>query len=222
MKSCKNLGLVGGWIIRHLVARGENPANIRIIDIRKPTRKDIHADQVLFVPGDIRDLESVRAAFNADWPAKSSTQGITVFHTIAVLRYYERHAAFVPRSSAINVDGTKNVVSVAQNTRDVEIFIYTSSGSILIQPTNFWIPPWKKHPTSFIQVISDDSPIPERQDGFISNYAYTKYLAEKIVIEAHDPGKGFRTGCLRPGSPIYGPGGDLCAGAYLLRERNPS
>ena len=98
MKSCKNLGLVGGWIIRHLVARGENPANICIIDIRKPTQKDIHADQVLFVPGDICDLESVRAAFNADWPAKSSTQGITVFHTIAVLRYYERHAAFASAS----------------------------------------------------------------------------------------------------------------------------
>jgi len=81
----------------------------------------------------------------------------------------------------------KNVVSVAQNTQDVEIFIYTSSGSIPIQRTNFWIPPWKKHPTSFVQVIGDE------------------YLAEMIAVEAHDPGKGFRTGCLTPGSPIYAP-----------------
>jgi len=44
---------------------GENPVNIRIIDIRKQTRKDIHTDEVRFVPGDIRDLESVRATFNA-------------------------------------------------------------------------------------------------------------------------------------------------------------
>ncbi|KAF8186636.1 hypothetical protein BJ912DRAFT_852128 [Pholiota molesta] len=215
-------GLVGGWIIRHLISRGENPVNIRIVDIRRPTRKDIHAEEVSFVAADIRDPELLRAAFNAEWPIASSIKGITVFHTVAILRYYERHASFVQRSSLVNVEGTKNVLSAAQSTPDVEIFIYTSSGSIPIQRTNFWIPPWRKHPKTIVQVIDDASPVPARQKDFISNYAYTKYLAEKLVLDAHSPEKGFRTGCLRPGSPIYGPGGDLCAGAYLLREQNPS
>ncbi|KAJ3515632.1 hypothetical protein NLJ89_g1638 [Agrocybe chaxingu] len=215
-------GLVGGWIIRHLIARGEDPKNIRIVDIRRPTRQDIHANQVDFISADVREPESLRTAFAAEWPEGSSTKkGITVFHTIALLRYYERHQSFIPRSSVVNVDGTANVLAAAKNA-GADIFIYTSSASIPIQRTNFWVYPWQTHPKTMVQIINDATSCPSRHDEFISNYAYTKHLAEDLVRQAHDPENDFRTGCLRPGSPIYGPGGDLCAGAYLLRSVNPS
>lgn len=190
-------------------------------------RKDLlsgKASEVGFMFADVCDLDSLRVAFKASWPDSSSNKKITVFHAVAEIRYYECHPFFLPRSFDINVTGTQNVLTTAKEF-DVDIFIYTSSGCIPIRRTNFWLRPWQRHPITSVQVVTDEScsPMTQRKhEDFCSNYAYTKYLAEGLVCEADSPGRGFRTGCLRPGNAIYGSGGDLNAGSYLDRESNPS
>ncbi|KAJ3515628.1 hypothetical protein NLJ89_g1636 [Agrocybe chaxingu] len=218
-------GFVGGWIVLHLLLRGENPKNIRIVDIRRRTRKDMLTGKALevgFVAADIQDLTSVREAFATRWPTGADTSdAITVIHTAAGLRYYERHPSLLARSAVLNVEGTRNVLFAAKEA-GVGIFIFTSSGSIPVRSTNFWFWPWQKRPETLIQIINDSSPLPKKQSEYFSNYAYTKFLAEKLVREADDPKKGFRTGCIRPGSGIYGSGGDLFVEAYLKSVKTPS
>ncbi|KAF5390142.1 hypothetical protein D9757_003765 [Collybiopsis confluens] len=36
-------GFLGGWIVQHLLKRGEPPSNIRIVDLRPPTRLDFQS-----------------------------------------------------------------------------------------------------------------------------------------------------------------------------------
>ncbi|KAJ3515640.1 hypothetical protein NLJ89_g1642 [Agrocybe chaxingu] len=177
------------------------------------------ATEVGFVAADIRDVNSVRAAFNASWPTENR-KGTTVIHSAAGMRYFERHESLVYRSAGLNIDGARNVLNVAQETPGVDIFLFTSSGSIPIPRTNFWGFPW--NPKGQVQVVHDLDPQLEKHEEFFSNYSYTKFLAETLVRKADNPKKGFRTGCLRPGSAIYGAGGDLMAGAYLKKGVNPS
>ncbi|KAH7919054.1 NAD(P)-binding protein [Leucogyrophana mollusca] len=220
-------GFLGGWIVLHLLMRGEDPRNIRIIDIRRPIRKDMlsgKAAQVPFVAADVRDADSLRAAFAVDWPSNSerSDKGITVFHTAASIRFYERHESLVPRSFAVNVDGTRNSLTVSRE-YGVDLFVFTSSASIPVRRTRHWIWPWQRHAETLVQIVNDTiSNVPRKHNDFFSNYAYTKSLAEELVRGSDSPGEGFRTGCLRPGNAIFGPGGDLVAGPYLARGTNPS
>ncbi|KAI0305162.1 NAD-P-binding protein [Multifurca ochricompacta] len=221
-------GFLGGWIVRHLLERGEHPKRIRVLDIRPPTRVAFH--QV-----DISDKERVETAFNAPWPSlsdpdewnheDSSSVEITVFHTAANIRFYERDPRLLHLSEKVNVEGTQNVLDAARAT-GVSILIYTSSGSVSIRRTRLWLWPWEKQPEFVVQTINDDdSRLPRRHEEMFSNYAASKIKAERLVRAADgtQSGRGqLRTGCLRPGNGIYGPGGDILCGAYLARRVNPS
>ena len=75
---------LAGWIVVHLLARGEDPKRIRIIDIRAPTRKDLTtgpAAEVAFHQADVSNAESVLAAFTAQWPEPRGDVPVTVFHS---------------------------------------------------------------------------------------------------------------------------------------------
>ena len=92
---------MGGWIILHLLARGEDPRRIRILDIRAPSRKEFVsgvARDVDFVQTDITDLASVEAAFAAPWTEGSAAleHGLTVFQGASLLRYIERAEFLLP------------------------------------------------------------------------------------------------------------------------------
>ncbi|KAI0047713.1 NAD-P-binding protein [Auriscalpium vulgare] len=219
-------GFLGGWIVRHLVERGEDPRRIRVLDIRAPTRPDLttgRAKDVDFRLVDVSDKEAVRAAFKAPWPAGEDAE-ITVFHTVANIRFYERHPRLLPLSDKVNVQGTQNVVDAAREI-GVSVLVYTSSGSISVRRTRFWLWPWQAQPEFFVQVFKDDAQIPQRHEDAFSNYAVSKAKGEKIVrgVDNTPSGGGvLRTGCVRPGNGIYGPGGDILAGAYLVRQTNPT
>ncbi|KAJ3515629.1 hypothetical protein NLJ89_g1632 [Agrocybe chaxingu] len=175
------------------------------------------AVDVGFVAVDIRDLNSVRYAFKESWPEGAATgKGVTVIHTAANLRFYERHEAFIRRSAMVNVEGTRNLLTASRET-GADIFIFTSSASIKIQPIHFWKLPFRRSTGNFVQTLNDSSPTPGRHEECWSNYGYTKILAENLVREADDPGKGFRTGCLQPGSVIFGPGGDFITSGFLKK-----
>jgi nucleoside-diphosphate-sugar epimerase len=228
-----------------LLERGEHPKQIRVLDIRAPTRPDLTtglAKDVDFRLVDISDREQVQAAFNAPWPLTATRERgrpspaveiaeteTTVFHTAANIRFYERDARLLPLSEKVNVEGTQNVLDAAR-AAGVNILIYTSSGSVSIRRARLWLWPWEKQPPAFsVQTIDDDDTrLPRRHEEMFSNYAASNLKAERLIRSAdqtplHSGKEGqLRTGCLRPGNGIYGTGGDILCGAYLARRVNPS
>lgn len=68
-------------------------------------------------------------------------------------------------------------------------------------------------------INDDDALLPKRHEDFFSNYAVTKREAERRVRAADKSTSGktvLRTGCIRPGNGVYGPGGDMLCGASLI------
>ncbi|TFK75496.1 NAD(P)-binding protein, partial [Pluteus cervinus] len=230
-------GFLGGWIVNQLLERGETPHHIRLVDLRPPLRKDLltgPARQTQFIPADVSSLPSLLQAFSAPWPTNVSLDTeITIFHTAANIRFFERHLDVLPLSTGVNVDGTKNVIEASKRI-GATVLVYTSSASVAIRRSQFFLWPWQKEPKHFVQIIDDkeekDNPVlPRKHEEYFSNYAVSKIAAEKYVREADrsptgsEKGLGLlRTGVLRPGNCIYGPRGDPLFGACLLRHINPT
>ena len=208
--------------------RGEDPRKIRVLDIRLPTRPDLQtgaAQRVAFLQVDISDATAVSEAFKAPWPDAEGELGVTVFHTAANIRFYERVARLLPRSLKVNHDGTLNVISASKEI-GANTLVYTSSASVSVRCSRFWLWPWEMRPAFFVQVYKDDETNQPKQGHLFSNYAVSKVLAENAVRAADksptNKSHTLRTGCIRPGNAVYGPGGDMTCGAYLLRKYNPT
>ena len=208
------------------MARGEDPKNIRILDIRAPTRTDLTqgpAKLAEFIRTDITDEESVTASFTKPWPSAASRDSdITVFCTAASIRYYEKHPALIPLSAKVNVTGFENVIK-GSLACGATILITTSSGSVGVKRTRFLLAPWESEPEFFTQVLRDNSKESARPHRtFFSNYGYTKMVGEARVLSADKSsgagGKVLRTGSIRPGNGVYGVGGDQLVEMYL---KNP-
>jgi nucleoside-diphosphate-sugar epimerase len=183
---------------------------------------------------DMTDGPALEAAFKAPWPTppnssrKQPETEITVFHTAANIRFYERHEEFFDRSTRVNVLGTQNVIN-ASHAAGATVLVYTSSGSVGVHSTRFLRWPWEDQPKRFVQVINDDDSIlPKEHMDFFSNYAASKIRAERLVRAADKTPTGergrelLRTGCIRPGNGVFGPRGDMLCGAYLVRKNNPT
>ncbi|KAI0431021.1 NAD(P)-binding protein [Xylaria sp. FL1042] len=217
-------GLVGGFIVLQLLERGTPPENVRIIDIRRPDRKDMlngPAAKVAFVKTDISSKTAVDAAFALRWPPKVAQLPLTVFHTAAIILASERSKYHYGFPEAINVIGTKNVLAAAQ-ANGASIFSSTSSGSISIRPVQPFLAPWRMVPRYFWQILdANDFNDPLRSpDEFFGNYPRSKALAERLVC-AEDR-RGFRTGCIRPANGVYGNLTDNTVGDPLNRAIFPT
>ncbi|KUI66722.1 Short-chain dehydrogenase/reductase family 42E member 1 [Cytospora mali] len=214
-------GLVGGDIVLHLLARGQPPSSIRIVDFSKPSRSDMldgPATKADYVKTDITDPTSVEAAFSKPWPSDVANLPLTVFHTAAVIRPGERSMLFWDRTRRVNVDGTQNVLAGAR-AAGADILVATSSASLSLRPVRFLIPPWRAHPDGWLQVCDErDFDRPQRPHGdYFANYAYSKAIAERTVCGANAP--GFRTGVIRPGMGIYGLPTDVICGPALREQK---
>lgn len=215
------LGLVGGWIVEHLILRGEDPQAIRIADLAAPRREHAVKKNILHVKTDITDKASVAQLFNQPWPSKVAKLPLTVFHVAAYIHAGHRKPETLPIYMKVNVEGTKTVLEAAKSA-GCDIFIATSSASIALRPQSFLLPPWKQHPKHFVQLHDNAEPadIDGPLDQFAGCYAYSKAKAEKLVREADDKKGRFRTGTIRPGHGIYGHGDDnrnSIITDYLLR-----
>lgn len=65
-------------------------------------------------------------------------------------------------------------------------------------------------------INDDDTLVPKHHEDFFSNYAVTKSEAERRVRAADKAASGktiLRTGCIRPGNGVFGPGGDMLCGS---------
>ncbi|KAF2140991.1 uncharacterized protein K452DRAFT_229368 [Aplosporella prunicola CBS 121167] len=225
-------GLVGGAIVLHLLARGEDPEAIRIIDLHNPTpqvsggiERSQQLSQVSFEHADISNSESVHKAFSAPWPPSVSHLPLTVHHCAAVIRPVERTPELLHLCTTTNVTGTAHVLAAAKAT-GATCFIATSSASIAVRRAQFWLPPWRCFPHRFFQLFSDtsehDYDLDRPHASFYSNYAASKAMAERLIRAADDKATGFRTGVIRPANGIYGSSADHTVGNYLLRRGGPS
>lgn len=178
---------------------------------------------------DVTDKQKVEEAFRKAWPDDGRAPGepepeLTVFHTAATIRFFERHPELLHLSEAVNVHGTQHVLDSARLV-GARTFVSTSSGSVGVRSTRLWLFPWEKEPKFFTQVISDKNAPFKQHSHFFSNYAVSKLTAERNVRDADKSKSGngiIRTGCIRPGNGVFGPGGDLLAGAYLVKKYNPT
>ncbi|KIW27642.1 uncharacterized protein PV07_07366 [Cladophialophora immunda] len=198
-------GLVGGWIVEHLLMRGESPSAIRIADLQAPRREQAVKQHVPYFKADVTDPASVSKVFTTSWPAECAQLPLTVFHTVAYIHAGYRKADFLGKYMMVNVDGTQNVLEAAK-AAGCDVFIATSSCSVAIKPVDFFIFPWEKHPRNFVQLSDNGEPPPLKSENFAGCYAYTKALAEKLVRDADSKKDSFRTGAIRPGHAIYGHG----------------
>jgi len=199
-------GGVGGQIILHLLARGESPESIRIVDFRKVERADMKAGsatKVDFAQADITSPSATQAAFDKPWPSSVAKLPLTVFHTAAFISPGERTLWTYDHIKRVNIDGTQNVMNAAKKA-GATIFIATSSASVAHRPASYWGNPFRRFPRDYFQLIDEsdfDKPIRPRNQYF-GNYPITKAIAERIVCHANS--ENFRTGAIRPANAIYG------------------
>ncbi|KAI1459761.1 NAD(P)-binding protein [Annulohypoxylon moriforme] len=217
-------GLVGGFIVLQLLARGNPPESIRIIDIRKTERNDMRvgpATEVEFVKTDITSPDSVEAAFALPWHPTVAHLPLTVFHTAAVILASERSKFQYAFPEAVNVTGTKNVLAAARKA-GADIFSSTSSGSISIKPVEPFVAPWERSPRNFWQVLDvNDFSMPLRErEQYFANYPASKAVAERFVCGENS--EDFRTGCIRPANGVYGNPTDNTVGDPLARTVLPT
>ncbi|KAF4336104.1 cholesterol dehydrogenase [Fusarium beomiforme] len=214
-------GLVGGYIVLQLLARGTPPKCIRIVDVREPERDDLRkglAAQVDFVQTDIASKAAVVQAFSKSWDPTIASLPLTVFHTAAIMIPGARSKHLYKGIEAINVQGTRNVLA-ASRAVGADIFSSTSSASISVRPVEAFVAPWAE-PKHYWQVMDTQDfnrPLREHEDYF-ANYAFSKAIAERLVCAENE--QSFRTGCIRPGNGIYGHPSDNVIGSLLAKEVN--
>ncbi|KAK8021858.1 hypothetical protein PG990_006996 [Apiospora arundinis] len=224
-------GLVGGFIVLQLLARGTPPESIRILDIRKTERNDMKtgpATKVDFAQTDITSKPSVEAAFTRPWHPSVAHLPMTVFHTAAVIIPSDRSKYVYAFPERVNVTGTQNVLEAAERA-GADVLSCTSSGSIAIRPIEPFVPPWRllfsprAWPRYFWQVLDcrDFFGKPLRpHEEFFGNYPASKAVAERAVCAANR--SGFRTGCIRPANGVYGSPADNILGDPLARAVMPT
>ncbi|QRW18314.1 3-beta hydroxysteroid dehydrogenase/isomerase family protein [Rhizoctonia solani] len=197
-------GLVGQYIVRTLLARGETL--VRIIDVVEPKvagNSDANAVDSLsraeFIQADVTDYQSIADAISRPFGNTGRTAE-AVIHTVALIRNFERLEYLKDLSYQVNVEGTKNVLRASQDLGTVGSFVYTSSAGIFAPPSNFLR--LGVLGSRGRAVFGDDAP--EDSPKTKNHYTNTKFEAEKIV-RASDGVKNIRTGVLRPGMAIMGP-----------------
>lgn len=190
-------GVVGSWIVQHLLWRGEAPESIRIFDLNAPTRPE--ALKLSFLKVDVADRESLKVAYQTSWPSAARELPLTVFHCAAFVRPQDRYGIFFEKYQQVNVDGVAYSMEAAKQA-GADCFIATSSSSVAIKPVNFFALP---RPSNYVQVMPNAEPLPLDHE-FANAYAYSKAMMEAEVRDANS--EGFRTGIIRPTHAVYGHG----------------
>lgn len=211
-------GMVGGYIVLQLLARGEPPEAIRIVDFQPPRRTDMLSHpgitRIAFHKADLSSATQTDAAFSAPWPSVAiASLPLTVFHTAAVLIPTARSPLVAGFCDAVNVGGTAHVVSAARRA-SADVLVSTSSGSIAIRPVGLWSGP--RELRGYAQVLDEADffagPVRPHAE-FYANYPAAKARGERLVCEANGP--EMRTGCIRPCNGVYGQATDNLVGAPL-------
>ncbi|CCO28487.1 hypothetical protein BN14_02482 [Rhizoctonia solani AG-1 IB] len=175
-----------------------------------------HISHAEFIKADVTNYKSIQEAISKPFGDTGRTAEV-IFHTVAVIRNYERLPYLKHLSYQINVEGTKNVLKAAQELGTVKSFVFTSSIAILVPPAWYMRLGYENGlaPRQGV-VFGDINP----EDVICANnyYLHTKREAD-IIVRAADGVKGIRTGVLRPGMSITGPQ-DLWLAYYFTNPRS--
>ena len=152
-------GLLGSVICRKLIKDGH-----QIIAIKRPSSKlDLLGDvaqQIQWVDGDVRDIESLDQAMkDADY----------VIHCAAMISFIPQDAAAMMQ---INVEGTANVMNSAL-VNNIKRVLHVSSVAAFGRPKG-------------VSVIDEELDIKDSKDNF--NYFRSKFLGEREALRAHAEG----------------------------------
>lgn len=114
-------GFLGSHIIS-LILRRHPQTQIVVIDLRTDANRNLSSN-VSYYDGDITNFARMEEIF-------SKTQPDSVIHTASP-------TAFAPAAihDKVNIEGTKNLLRVSQESR-VKAFVYTSSASVILDPTS--------------------------------------------------------------------------------------
>ncbi|KIH94059.1 hypothetical protein SPBR_05867 [Sporothrix brasiliensis 5110] len=222
-----NEGLVGGYLVLQLLARGQPPESIRIVDFQGMHRRDMldgPARHVEVIHTDVSSPASTDAAFGKPWPKSVAKLPLTVFHTAAVIVPSDRTQSAYRFLERINIEGTKNVLASSRRA-GADVLVYTASASIAIRFVEFFLAPWRLltgWPKHFVQQLNEDDFFhPLRPfSQFFSAYAASKAAAERIVCDANC--ETLRTGSIRPANGIYGHPTDNTVGQPLNGSVQPT
>ena len=191
--------------------RGET--NIRILDLDPPPPDIAKHPSVSFVRTDITSLASVCTGLMSQFSSTNAPPTV-IFHTAAIIRFWERVAYSWMPSYNVNVCGTDNVVAVAKDMPDGTILIYTSTSDVVLPCPKFLqmgkdydTPPWNR------VIVSDQDPPLANAQFSQSCYTKSKKLAEQIIYEANEC-EGLATGILRPGQYVFD--GIVCPFTLLI------
>ena len=169
-------GLLGGNIVRALVERGD--AVCALVMRGDPAAASL-PKEVRKIEGHLLDEEALERFFTAPGPAAR-----VVIHAASIVTLDPRPSE---RVRAVNVDGTRNIVSQCLK-HDVQKLVYISSTSV--------IPELPAGQT--IREIDRYSP-----DSLVGYYAQTKAMATELVMEAARE-RGLNASIVCP-SGIFGP-----------------
>jgi dihydroflavonol-4-reductase len=165
-------GFVGSHIARALVERGYQVRILRRNTSRLDAVNDIACEHFI---GDVMDLDSLRDAMDGvDW----------VFHVAAVADYWRTDPA---RIYEVNVDGTRNVLHIAEET-GVQRVIFTSSAAAMGYRDD---------------LRAVDESVRFNWDQHLTPYGHSKFLAEAEIYRAIQ--RGLDCVILNP-TVIVGPG----------------
>jgi nucleoside-diphosphate-sugar epimerase len=138
-------------------------------------------------------LQSVREGLTRPFETTGKPPRV-IYHTAAIIRFWERLPYCWSASYKVNVSGTENLITVAKELPNA-VFVYTSTADIAIPSPKFlrlgWGPSYRK-----LSSISDSDGPPTHFHA--SCYARSKLMAEQIVKGA-DGQDNLRTGIVRPG-----------------------
>jgi dihydroflavonol-4-reductase len=181
-------GVVGTAIVRHLVAAGETP---RCLSRTKASDAMLREMGAIPVRGDIVDPASLRAAFDG---------AELVYHAAGVNTMCPVDPEPMLR---VNVDGSRNVVAVAEAS-GVRRVVYTSSAAAIGESAG--------------EIGTETS---AHRGWYLSHYEQSKHLAERAVFDAAER---VELVAVNPSS-VQGPGRATGTGALilaLLRGRLPA
>jgi len=180
-------GLIGSNLVKILVNRG---IEVNVLHLPKDDLRNLKGVKCNLIPGNTLDIESLKRAM------KGCTQ---IYHLAAI------YALWLPRMELmreVNVEGTRNVMQLCFDNKNIEKIVYTSSIALF-------------GGQGLDNDGTEDSPFALNMDL----YPITKYEAHKVVMSFHK--KGLNVTIVAPTGPI-GPGdyGPTPTGRAILSPLN--
>ena len=177
-------GNLGVYMVQILARRGEQHVyclDILPLPLLLQGYKGVH-----FIKCDITSAASVNAAFDVARPD-------VVFHLCSAIRFWERLSFSHNLSVAVNVDGTRHVITALKRMSQSEkILLHCSTSAVQLTAPYFMRLGRNFKGYAATYTLSDDRSIPDHQMAPHS-YAVTKTIADRLVRQENGE-DGLKTG----------------------------